>query len=214
MEHVQRIVCGNGNCYLISNNKNAVLVDTGRKKYRQTVLDACKPFQVRLLVLTHGHLDHMENAAFLSKALHIPIAMHRADLELLEDNLKQSLSAHSILGKIVLAASIRTFQIVEHIPGIVPNVFLKDGDSLDSYGVPNIKIVGLPGHTDGSIGLDVEGRDLIVGDALMNMFYPTASMLYHDREVMLQSVEKIEKIGPRTIHFGHGKPVENRKWVK
>lgn len=214
MEHVQRIVCGNGNCYLISNNKNAVLVDTGREKYRQTVLDACKPYQVRLLVLTHGHLDHMENAAFLSQALHIPIAMHRADLELLEDNLKQSLSAHSILGKIVLAASIKTFQIVEHIPEIVPNVFLKDGDSLDSYGVPDIKIVGLPGHTDGSIGLDVEGRDLIVGDALMNMFYPTISMLYHDREVMLQSVEKIEKIGPRTIHFGHGKPVENRKWVK
>lgn len=214
MANILRIACGNGNCYLISNGKDAILVDTCREKYRQKVLDACKPFKVRLLVLTHGHLDHVENAAFLSQALHIPIAMHRADLELLKDNLKQSLSARSILGKIVLAASIKTFQIVEHIPEFVPDVFLQDGDSLDSYGMPDIKIVGLPGHTDGSIGLDVNGRDLIVGDALMNMFYPTVSMLYHDRDVMLSSVEKIERIGARTIHFGHGGPVENRKWLK
>lgn len=214
MEKILRIPCGNGNCYLISNGKDAILVDTCREKYRQKVLDACRAFQVRLLVLTHGHLDHVENAAFLSQSMHIPVAMHRADLELLEDNLKQTLSAHSILGKIVLAASIKTFQMTEHIPAILPNVFLEDGDSLASYGMPDIKIVGLPGHTDGSIGLDVNGRDLIVGDALMNMFYPTVSMLYHDRDVMLSSVKKIERIGSRTIHFGHGKPVENRKWLK
>ena len=92
-------------------------------------------------------------------------------------------------------------------------MFLEDGDSLDSYGI-SAKVVGLPGHTDGSIGLDVAGRDLVVGDALMNMFYPTVSMLYHDREIMLESVKKIERIGPRAVHFGHGKPVRNRKWTQ
>lgn len=104
MSNILRIACGNGNCYLIFNGKDAILVDTCRKKYQQKVLDACEPFQLRLLVLTHGHLDHMENAAFLSRSFNIPIAMHRADLDLLKDNLNQSLSAHSILGKIVLAA--------------------------------------------------------------------------------------------------------------
>lgn len=214
MPNILRIACGNGSCYLVSNGKNAFLVDTCREKYRQKVLEACRQFEVRLLVLTHGHIDHMENAAFLSQSLHIPIAMHRADLELLGNNLKQSLSARSILGKIVLAASIKTFQMIQYVPEIQPDAFLEDGDSLDSYGIPDIKIVGLPGHTNGSIGLDIAGKDLIVGDALMNMFYPTVSMLYHDREVMLQSVEKIERLGPRMIHFGHGKPVQNRKWTK
>lgn len=46
----------------------------------------------------------------------------------------------------------------------------------------------------------------------MNMFYPTTSMLYHDRDVMLKSVKRIEKLGQRTIYFGHGKPVSNRQW--
>lgn len=75
------------------------------------------------------------------------------------------------------------------------------------------KILRIP-CGNGSIGLDVNGQGLIVGDALMNMFYPTISMLYHDRETMLQSAKKIEKTGPCTIYFGHGKPVENRIWVK
>lgn len=214
MSNILRIACGNGNCYLIFNGKDAILVDTCWEKYRQKVLDACEPFQLRLLVLTHGHLDHMENAAFLSRSFNIPIAMHRADLDLLKDNLNQSLSAHSILGKIVLAASIKIFQMVEHIPEITPTVFLDEGDSLDAYGIPGVRIVGLPGHTNGSIGLDVAGQDLIVGDALMNMVYPTVSMLYHDKEAMRQSVKKIEQLGPRLIHFGHGKPAKNRVWLR
>ena len=212
MEHILRIPCGNGNCYLVSNGENAVLVDTCREKYRQKILDACDGYRVRLLVLTHGHVDHVQNAAFLSQKLNCPVAMHRADLPLLADNMNQPLSASSFLGRIVLSASIKSFQ-TDTIPEFAPTVFLKDGDSLDSYGI-SASVVGLPGHTDGSIGLDVAGHDLIVGDALMNLFYPTVSMLYHHREIMLQSVEKIEKTGPRTIYFGHGKPVENRKWVK
>lgn len=212
MENILRIPCGNGNCYLISNGENAVLVDTCREKYRQKILDACKGYQVRLLVLTHGHIDHVQNAAFLSQALQCPIAMHKADLTLLEGNMRQPLSARSILGKIVLSASLKSFK-TDYIPAFTPAVFLEDGDSLSSYGI-QASVVGLPGHTDGSIGLDIAGKDLIVGDALMNMFYPTVSMLYHDRETMLESVAKIEKIGARTIHFGHGKPVENRKWIR
>ena len=212
MENILRIPCGNGNCYLISNVKSAVLVDTSREKYRQKILDACKPFQVRLLVLTHGHVDHVQNAAFLAQKLNCPIAMHRADLSLLVNNMNQPLSASRGLGRIVLSASIKSFK-TDKIPAFAPTVFLDDGDSLDGYGV-SASVASLPGHTDGSIGLDVNGQGLIVGDALMNMFYPTVSMLYYDRETMLQSAKKIEKAGPCTIYFGHGKPVENRIWVK
>lgn len=208
---IRRISCGNGNCYLIINGNNAILVDTGREKYRQKILDACRGLRVALIVLTHGHVDHVQNAAYLSNALNCPAAIHKGDLALLSDNMRQPLSADGVLGKIVLAASVKSFQ-TDVIPPFMPAVFLDDGDSLDSYGIA-AKVVGLPGHTDGSIGLDVNGTDLIAGDALMNMFYPAVSMLYHDRTAMLESVRKIEVLGPRTIHFGHGKPVKNRKWI-
>ncbi|NLK95283.1 MAG: MBL fold metallo-hydrolase [Clostridiales bacterium] len=212
MEKVERIQCGNGNCYIVSNGENAILVDTCREKYREKILKACRPYHMRLLLLTHGHIDHVQNAAFLSKELQIPIAMCKADLDLLNDNMSQSLKAKSILGKIVLSASMKSFR-EEEIPLFNPSIFLSEGDSLYTYGI-SAKILSVPGHTNGSIAIDVDEKYLIVGDALMNMFYPTVSMLYHDKTAMLESAKRISKIGSRTIYFGHGKSLNNRILVK
>jgi len=99
------------------------------------------------------------------------------------------------------------------VPTFKPDVLLHDGDSLSDYGI-DAQILALPGHTDGSIGVEVEHKHLIVGDALMNMFYPTVSMLYHNSREMLKSAEKISELGSRTIYFGHGKPMPNKQWVR
>ena len=212
MEKVERIKCGNGNCYIVSNGENAVLVDTHMEKHRNNILNVCKPYKIQLIILTHGHIDHVQNAAFLSKELNAPIAIHKADMGLLRDNMSQSLTAESFLGKIVLSVSEKG-AFKENIPEFTPTVFLSEGDRLDSYGI-SAEILSVPGHTDGSIAIDVSEKYLIVGDALMNMFYPTVSMLYHDKQAMLESAERISGLKDRTIFFGHGKPVQNRNWTK
>lgn len=94
-----------------------------------------------------------------------------------------------------------------------PTIYLKNGDNLNEYGI-DAKVVELPGHTNGSIGLEIEGDKLFVGDTLMNMFFPTISMLYVDEKEMLSSAKYISELGEKTIYFGHGKPKRNRKWVK
>lgn len=212
MEKIERIKCGNGNCYIVSNGENAVLVDTHRPKYRDKILSACKNYDIRLIILTHGHMDHVQNAAYLSERLNAPIAMNKNDEELIRSNMTQGLEANTFLGKLVLALSIKGFE-TDEIPYFTPDVFLNEGDTLDEYGI-SAKILSVPGHTDGSIAVDVAGKYLIVGDALMNMFYPTVSMLYHNKTVMLKSAERIGCLAGRTVFFGHGKPVRNRKWVK
>ena len=212
MGNIERIKCGNGNCYIVSDGENAVLVDTCREKHRDKILTACKPYNIRLLILTHGHLDHVQNAAYLAKELNVPIAMSRADAELIHNNLTQSLEAESFMGKIVLSVSIKSLNY-EEFTRFTPDIFLKEGDTLESYGI-SAKVLDLPGHTNGSIGVDVDEKYLLVGDALMNMFYPTVSMLYHDRDTMLKSAERIGSLGERVIYFGHGKPLNNRNWVK
>lgn len=212
MSEIHRIKCGNGNCYIIENGDSGILVDTGKREFADKVIAACKLHHVKLIVLTHAHFDHAENAAQISDCLGVPIGMNEKDCDLIKSNTNQALSAETFLGKIVLSASLKDFAR-RAMREFRPDVLLNDGDSLAGYGV-NAKVVTLPGHTDGSIGIDVDGRALIVGDALMNMFYPTVSMLYHNKAEMLESAGKISKLGNRTLYFGHGKPVSNRQWVK
>lgn len=212
MSKIHRLRCGNVNCHIIDNGTSGILVDTGKKEFLDKVMEACRSYNVKLIILTHAHFDHTENAARISDTLGIPIGMNENDRNLIQSNSNQSLSAATILGKIVLSASLREFS-VRSIPEFKPDVWLHNDDRLDDYGI-DARIISLPGHTDGSIGIDVDGKHFIVGDALMNMFYPTVSMLYHNKDSMLESARKISDIGNRIIYFGHGKPVLNKNWVK
>ncbi len=211
MVKIHRIASGNVNCYIVAVNDKAILIDTGRKKYREKILERCKKFHVSLIVLTHGHMDHCQNAAYLAETLHIPIAINKNDMDLIPDNRKQSLLAKTLLGKIVLSVSLSSFEM-DSLEVFDPIIYLKNGDDLSEYGIA-AKVVELPGHTKGSIGIEIEDN-LFVGDALMNMFYPTVSMLYVDEQEMLLSAKHISELGDKTIYFGHGKPKRNRKWVK
>ena len=210
MSNIHRIPCGNGNCFCVEDDGNAILVDTSRTQYHDKILDACKDKNIRLIVLTHGHIDHIQNAAALSKALGAPIAMHKADYALIQGNMHEPLFAHTLLGKVILALSAKSLR-EDRAEAFEPAVYLEDGDTLNHYGV-KATIVGLPGHTKGSIGILVDDSDLFVGDALMNMVYPTKSLLYGDRTEMMRSAAKIGTFKGATIHFGHGKSLANRKW--
>ncbi|MDO5300169.1 MAG: MBL fold metallo-hydrolase [Clostridia bacterium] len=204
MEQIHRVRCGTVNCYIIQNGSVAVLVDTGMKKHRERILKACSPFDIRLIVLTHGHVDHVQNAAYLSEKLHAPIAINREDVPLLADNTLQPLYAQTPMGRLMHFVSMRNFRR-ERIPPFSPSMLLKDGDSLNAYGIC-AKVVALPGHTNGSIGLDIAGHSLIVGDALMGLPRPGLPLLYHNGAAMRASAARIGGLGARILYFGHGRP--------
>ena len=205
MSRVRRVPCGDVNCHLIQGEQGAVLVDTGRAGYGEKLLPLCQRWDVRLIVLTHGHLDHVQNAAFLSRQLDVPIAMHRADLELLEDNDRQPMQAHRPLGRFLRALSRRGFRDTL-LPPFQPDLFLEEGDSLSPFGV-EAQVVALPGHTAGSIGLKTGDGALLVGDALFRLFSVSPALLYTDRRQMEESAAKIWALRPTALYFGHGRPI-------
>ena len=65
MSEIHRIKCGNGNCYIVENGTDGVLVDTGKKEFVNQIIEKCKVYHVKLILLTHAHFDHAENAALL-----------------------------------------------------------------------------------------------------------------------------------------------------
>lgn len=212
MPKITKINGGGSNCYLITENNNSILIDTGMKVRREFILKECMNANVRLIVLTHGHIDHVENAAYLSEKLNAPVAMNKNDLPLLKDNLSRKMKSRGILGNIVRFFSVQSAKHTK-LAHFNIDVFLNDGDNLlRDYGV-DAEVVELPGHTQGSIGIHVGDKDFIIGDALMHMFRPSISMLYEDRDMMINSAFKIEEFKENVIYFGHGNPVANKKWV-
>lgn len=210
MAEVKRIRCGSVNTYLIEEHGRAVLVDTGRNGFEEKVLAQCQKTKVELIVLTHGHADHVQNTAYLRKELGVPVALHKEDLSLIKDNFTEPLRFQGMLGMAVAEVTAKSFE-TDRIPEFAPEIFIGEGDWLKDYGI-NARIMGLPGHTRGSIGIDLDEKAVIVGDALMNMFYPGLSLVYWNRAEMLKSADKISALGARKVYFGHGSPVENRAW--
>ena len=209
MPSIERIPCGYMNCFLVSEGEDTILVDTALTKYRETILKSCQRRNIRLIVLTHGHIDHVQNAAYLSERFKAPIAMHRSDDPLIKDNRDEPLSAHTILGRILLSMTIKLSQNAA-IPSFEVQEYIKEGDTLEKYGI-EAQVIELTGHPKGSIGLLVGQEDLIVGDALMNMIYPSPSLIYGNRSQMELSVNKISQSTAKMIHLGHGKsiPIES-----
>lgn len=212
MAVIEQIRCGCVNSYLIENQGRAILVDTGRMGAEKKILDMCQKTKVELILLTHGHFDHVQNTAYLADILKVPVAMHQADIPLLKDNRKVPIYHQGLLAMLVAEVAEKNLE-KNRIPEFVPDIYLHDGDPLHEYGI-DAKVMELPGHTSGSIGLDIEEQHFIAGDAVMNLFYPGLSMIYQDRELMVESAQKISTLGKRKIYFGHGNPVENREWSR
>ena len=207
MTEIKQIKGGTDNCYLVTDGRKAILVDTASKQNLDQVIAECDKYEMKLIVLTHVHFDHAENAAELSKRYGIPVAVHRKDEELFESFDKQPLKSSGLVGRVVLGLSLKVLRntCVEKPDHLI---YVRDGDDLGTYGI-RAKVIELPGHTSGSIGVDVEGRDLIVGDALDNWIRPGVGHLFHDRDAIQKSAEKIRAAGDRTIYYGHGKPTKN-----
>lgn len=208
MTQIHWIKCKTDNCYVVENGSDAILVDTGSAISYDKVLEECSKYNMKLIVLTHVHFDHAENAAKLSKHFNIPVACHEADVELFESFDKQPMESYGIVGKVVLDTSLKVLRNtkVEKPENLI---FIKDGDDLSAYGF-DAKIIGMPGHTKGSIGVDVEGTHLLVGDELDNWISPATGHLYNDLDAIKNSADKIVKLGERTLYYGHGKPTKNK----
>ena len=210
MTEIKRIQGGTDNCYLVIDDRKAILVDTASKQNLDQVIAECDKYEIKLIVLTHVHFDHAENAAELSGRYGVPVSIHRKDEELFDSFDKQPLKSSGLVGHVVLGLSLKVLRNTRvEKPGHL--IYVREGDDLSSYGI-DAKVAELPGHTLGSIGVDVEGKHLIVGDALDNWIRPGIGHLYYDRDAVRKSAEKIRAMGDRTIYYGHGKPTQNGKF--
>lgn len=137
------------NMYLVmdEDTKNAVLIDA--TELIPEITDTVKQLgaDVKYILLTHGHFDHIMGL----------------------NALKKELSAEALICKddLVISDNINEFTRLFNWPDSIPPVYekyIKDGDIIP-VGNMNIKVIHTPGHTEGGVCYLIEDN-LFSGDTL------------------------------------------------
>lgn len=205
LDNVNLINCDNTNCYIIRGADGDILVDTGIPKYRDEIETWLLNYNVKLIVLTHGHNDHIGNAAYFSELYGAPIAMSREDEFLAENNLCRKFYSVGATGKLVAALSKKSMSKRSELFEV--SIYLEDGMKLGEDFGADCKAVKLDGHTKGSFGF-ISGTDLYLGDAAMNYISPSFPAICESPKAARASLEKIKAFKTERIFFGHGSPIE------
>ena len=94
MHEVKWIKGKTDNCYLVRSGDSAILVDTASGESYDKVLEECSKVNLKLIVLTHPHFDHAENAAKLAAHFNVPVAFHEADEKIFDSFDSQPLKSY------------------------------------------------------------------------------------------------------------------------
>jgi len=196
----------NGNCYLISCGKDWALLDTGLPNNAKKILSyvdglKIKPSDIKTIIITHAHIDHIGNAATLKKITGAKIAVHQDDADFIAGRKKLVLPSSGIKLKFLLIRFLSPF--FKAAP-VQPDILLNDKDE-----IAGLKVIHTPGHTPGSICLlDSKRKVLFVGDLIRFMdgeiLGPPITM---DVEQVQKSIGKIAGLAFEIMLSGHGQPL-------
>jgi glyoxylase-like metal-dependent hydrolase (beta-lactamase superfamily II) len=195
------------NAYLLKTGEAHFLIDSGLGQYWPKLENAltqagCLPDHLKLVILTHGDIDHSGNCAELQRKYQVRIAMHAGDVEMVKSGLRLKRHAHNLLGELFLflgrgmGGNFQKFQ---------PDILLEDGQDLSPFGL-DAKVIHTPGHTRGSIAILTASGLLFPGDTLSNRRKPGAAGFIENDQEMHSSLERLKGLEAHTIYPGHGKP--------
>ena len=94
-----------------------------------------------------------------------------------------------------------------------PDLYLEDGDDLSEYGF-EARILHIPGHSKGSIGILTANNDLFCGDLLESTSKPDLNSIMDNLVMANTSIKKINNISIKTVYPGHGKPFMMEVFLK
>jgi glyoxylase-like metal-dependent hydrolase (beta-lactamase superfamily II) len=82
---------------------------------------------------------------------------------------------------------------------------VEDGDDLSGYGL-DARVISIPGHSKGSIGILTDHGDLFCGDLLVNTDKPALNSLIDESSAAKASLQILRGMSIGTVYPGHGQP--------
>jgi glyoxylase-like metal-dependent hydrolase (beta-lactamase superfamily II) len=199
-----------GNAYLWQGSDGLMLIDCGLAGEAGAIAEAFRqlgrdPGELRHLVLTHFHADHVGSAAELVTWGEVTVYAHPADAAVIRGEVP---GPDPVLSEWERELSARTSGLVPDAPPVRVDREVADGDPLPGGAM----VVGVPGHTPGSIAVHVpRERVLFTGDTIART--PDGRVILGvfnvDRAQAKASAIKQAELDVAVACFGHGEPLED-----
>ncbi|MDO5018265.1 MAG: MBL fold metallo-hydrolase [Lagierella massiliensis] len=172
------------NIYVLIKNDSAIIIDPGYEYESVVDLIENRKLKPQMILLTHGHADHIASCESLREKYNIPIYANENEKELLKDpNLNLSASMY---GPISLEA----------------DFLINEGSKVEFEG-ENIEFIYTPGHTIGSQIIKI-GTNLFTGDTLFRNSIGRTDLPTSSVKDMKNSLEKIKLLDDELIVYpGH-----------
>ena len=177
------------NCYLLASEKGrAAIIDPGDEPREVAAALEKKGLTPAMILLTHGHFDHIGGVKELAARYRIPVCGSEADLVLFTD-LKRNRALY-------IHGDPERYHVV-------PDHLVQDGEAIPLDEL-TIRVVATPGHTPGGVCY-LCGELLFSGDTLFAGSIGRWDMFGGDYQTLLESLDRLDRLeGEYRVLPGHG----------
>ena len=207
------------NAHLILSASGCILIDAGlpgsESKVEKVLARHGLTFKdIKLIVITHAHVDHAGSAYALRELSRAPIVVHANDAKHYSRETPMTFCPTGWFGRLFL----KTPLMYEPYQGFVPDILLLKNETLDlnRYGIPGT-IKHTPGHTAGSISVELPSKDALVGDlvasgillgGLIRTSHAKSPPFEDDPHTVGLTLQRLLDSGMENFFMGHGGPLK------
>lgn len=191
-----------------------VLIDAGGKKdlpllESQLARVGMSWKDIAAVIITHGHADHAALAAEIRRRSGATILLGKGDIAMAETGKNDDLKPTNFMARLL-----KQFAIDPSYEPFTPDRVIASVTRLDEWGIAG-RVVPMPGHTPGSLTVELDDGRSFVGDMILGGYLGGALMpqqagehyFHADQQRNLENIRHMLS-GPTTLFYlGHGGPV-------
>ncbi|MFC4098881.1 MBL fold metallo-hydrolase [Paenibacillus xanthanilyticus] len=207
------------NAHLLIGPDGCILVDAGipgsEKKIELALARERLTFKdIKLIVITHAHIDHAGSAAIVREWSGAPIVAHEGDAKHFAQEETMTFCPTGWVARLY----IKTPVMFRPYRAFAPDILLRGQETIDlgRFGIAG-HVKPTPGHTAGSVSIELDRREALVGDlvasgillgGIVRTGRAARPPFEDDPHAVARELDRLLASGVETFHIGHGGPLK------